>query len=397
LSDGRRRTPAILGGGRAFDRDVPVGQMYFPTWQRYEEALRGVFERQWYTNHGPLAREAEERMADRLGVRHAICVTNGTIGLMMAAKALELAGRVITSSFSFVATAQAMTWAGLEPVFADVSLATHHMTADTATAVLDDTVCAVHPVNIWGGTCDPAEFEAFGSQHGLPVYFDSAQAFGCTVGGRKVATFGSLEVFSLHATKILGTAEGGCVTTDDDDLAERLRNIRASYGTHAQVTVPVTLNGRFSEAQAALCLLALDEFDERIDHNRTTRSIYRSVLDTVPGARLLEPPNVAMSNEQYAVVEIDEESYGLGRDELLRALKAEGVNARRYFYPGVHRTLPYSETLPLPDLPNTDLLSRTVLQLPIGALVDEGDARIIAELVGEFHESAELLRGADGR
>lgn len=397
MSAAGRRLPALLGGARAFVRDIPVGQMYFPTWERYEAAMRGIFEREWYTNHGPLAREAEERVADVLGVRHALCVTNGTIGLMMAAKALELRGRVITSAFTFVATAQALTWAGLTPVFCDVSPVTHHMTVETAAAVLDESVCAVHPTNIWGGTCRPAEFEAFGAENGLAVYFDSAQAFGCRVGGRAVGSFGALEVFSFHATKILGTAEGGCVTTNDDELAERLRNIRSGYGTRAKVAVPVTSNGRFSEAQAALCLLALDDLEERTAHNRAIRSSYVSGMAGIPGIRVVDPPDADPSNEQYAVVQVDEESFGLNRDALVRALKAEGINARRYFFPGAHRTPPYDESAPPPgELPNVEHICRTVLQLPVGALVDYEDARVIADLVSDFHADAERLREAAG-
>ncbi len=392
MRNGRPRTPALLGGTRAFAVDVPVGQMYFPSWQRYEEALRGIFEREWYTNHGPLAREAEARLAEVLGVRHAVCTTNATIGLTIAATALELSGRIITPAFSFVATAQALTWSGLEPVFCDVSLTTHHMTVETATAVLDESVTAIHPVNIWGGTCKPADFERFGAQNSLVVYFDSAQAFGCRVGDRMVGTFGELEVFSFHATKILGTAEGGCIATQNDDLAERLRNIRSSYGTRAKVPVSVTTNGRFSEAQAALCLLSLDELEGRRTHNQMIRAVYHSGLAGIEGLRLVDPPDVDVSNEQYAVIEINEELFGLSRDALLRILKAEGVNARRYFFPGVHHTLPYDAMGLTPILPNTELLCQRVLQLPVGALVSAADASTVVELVNDFHEHAETLR-----
>jgi len=172
--------------------------------------MRGIFARRYYTNHGPLAQELEARLAKFLDVKHAVCMTNGTIGLMIAAKALALEGKVILPAFTFIASAQSLTWAGLEPVFCDVDPDSHQMDPERAAALVDDDVCAIMGVHLWGNPCYPERFERLARDNGIAVYFDAAHAFGCTAGGRLIGGFGALEVFSFHATKVLSATEGGC-------------------------------------------------------------------------------------------------------------------------------------------------------------------------------------------
>lgn len=384
---------ALLGGAPAFDTALPVGQLYFPEWSAYETAMRGIFERQYYTNQGPLARKLEAQLQKQLGVKHVICVANATIGLMMAADALQLHGKVITPSFSFMATSQSLTWAGLEPLFCDVDPLTHQLDPEAvAIAVEDREVSAILAVNLWGNTCDP-RLQEIAERRGIPLYFDSAHAFGCVVDGKAVGNFGALEVFSFHATKVLSAAEGGCVTTNDDQLAARLRNIRSSYGAGEPVQVERTANGRMSEAQAAIALLSLENFPNIVAHNTTLFQLYEQALSNIPGLHLALPSRVNQSNWQYVVCEIDEEKFGLSRDELQAVLRAENVLARRYFYPGIHRCTPYAELYPhaFEGLSVTEKLCEVVLQLPIGQLVDESAVRSIAGIIVAAHEQASEL------
>lgn len=362
---------AILGDAPMFGTPIPVGQLYFPSWERYTEAFRGIFERQYYTNQGPLTRILEERLQTFLGVRHAICVTNATIGLMMAADALELTGKVVLPSFTFIASAHSLTWAGLEPVFCDVDPQTHQIDTRRAGDLIDGGVSAIMAVNLWGGATDVAALSALAESAGIQLYFDSAHSFGCRIDGRPMGRFGRLEVFSFHATKILNATEGGCICTDDDDLAARLRNIRSSYGAGGPVQVVRTANGRMSEAQAAIALMSLDDFEANRDNNERLFRRYEEGLRDIPGMRLVHPRGVSHTNFQYLVCEIDESHFGLSRDALVEALRAENVLARRYFYPGIHRCIPYDQELSRyhDRLPVTDRLCATCVQLPIGALV----------------------------
>lgn len=381
---------ALYGGGREFAVDLHVGQLYFPEWSRYEAAMRGIIERRYYTNHGPVVRELEERLEDYLGVRHAVTVVNATVGLYMTCVALGLHGKVMMPSFTFIATAQAAVLAGLDPVLCDVDPDTHHLTPATATAALEDGVTALCPVNLWGGSTDIPALVAWSAGHGVDLFFDSAHGFGVERLDGKLGRFGRAEVFSFHATKVMSATEGGCICTDDDDLADRLRNLRSNYGIRRSLEVPLTVNARMSEAQAAIALMSLDVFDERVEHNVEVLDAYRTGLQAVPGVRLVPPAEVVKSNHQSVVIEIDEGSYGLSRDGLWDVLRAEGVRARRYFSPGVHRSPPFDKQYPrfVEACPVTDRLCAAVLQLPVGALVTATDAEQIAGLVRDAHTHA---------
>ncbi len=385
---------ACVGGSPEFSPAIPVGQLYFPAFDQYEAAIRGIVQRHYYTNHGPLIRELESRLEAYLGVRNVITVTNGTLGLYLVAVALGLKGKVIMPSFTFIATAQAFLLADLEPVFCDVDPVTHHMTPEAAEAVLEDGVSAVCAVNLWGGTADVPGLEGWARSHGLPLLFDSAHAFGVQRAEGMVGRFGKAEIFSFHATKVMSATEGGCICTDDDDLAERLRNIRSNYGIRRPTAVALTVNARMSEAQAAIALMSLDDFEKRVANNRDIFEAYRSTLSAVPGVRVVEPNAVVRSNYQSVVLQISESEYGLSRDDLWTFLRAEGVSARRYFKPGTHRCVPFDAMRPqqVEALPATDMLCETVLQLPIGAMLTPADATTIAGLICDANLHAEALR-----
>lgn len=380
---------AILGGRPTFDQSIPVGQLYFPCWERYEKAMREIFDRHYYTNHGPLVQKLESSLQEFLGVKHVICVTNATIGLMMAADALELSGKVILPSFTFIASAQSLSWAGIEPVFCDVDPNTHQMAIEKLDELVDDQVSAVMGVNLWGGACNAADLQLFTKKNNIKLYFDSAHAFGCEVTDGKIANFGSLEVFSFHATKILSATEGGCVCTNDDELAARLRNIRSSYGAGKSVPVVRTSNGRMSEAQAAIALMSLEDFTKNRQNNEVLFNLYEKGLKSIPGISLVKPAGVTVSNYQYVVCEVDENEFGLSRDQLITVLKAENVLARRYFYPGAHRTIGYENHKT--SLPVTEKLCSTCIQLPIGAMLDEGKVGKICNLISRTHDMASYL------
>ena len=387
---------ALLGAAPAFERPIPVGQLYFPAWDRYEAAFRGIFERQYYTNQGPLTIELESRLQAFLGVRHVVCVSNATIGLMMVAEAMQLRGKVILPAFTFAASAQSLSWTGLEPVFCDVDKHTGQIALDQLAGLIDDDTSAIMGVNLWGGACDPLALEALARKHNVQLYFDSAHAFGCEVQGRKIGNFGQAEVFSFHATKVLSAGEGGCICTSDDQLAARLRNIRSSYGAGHAVPVVKTSNGRMSEAQAAIALMSLEDFPANQANNQQQYEAYASGLRNVPGISLTVPACVSFSNYQYLVCNIDAAAFGMPRDLVMELLKAENVLARRYFYPGIHRCIPYVDDFPQyhDRLPQTDDMCARVLQLPIGALLTLEDIAQICRILGQAQQHATAIAQA---
>lgn len=371
---------AIFGAAPMFPDEIHVGQVNLPSWDDFERMFAGIFERGYYTNHGPLVAELEASVARHLGVRHAICVTNGTLALMIAARALELSGEVIVPAFTFPGTAQALTWAGLEPVFADVNPASHTLTAETVAPRIGPRTTAVLGVHLWGRACDPDGLEELCSRHGLALFFDAAHAFGCSYRGRMIGHLGRVEAFSFHATKIISGTEGGCLTTDDNEVAQRLRTIRNFHQSATDRPVGLRINGKMSEAQAAMALLSLARFDQNREHNKTIFDIYRRRSAPWRGIRLLDYDDDQANNFQYAVLEITDAG-DLGRDALVELLRAENVLARRYFHPGVHRLSPYSERHGAYSLPVTDDLCRTTMQIPLGPCVTEEIAHCICDLI----------------
>jgi dTDP-4-amino-4,6-dideoxygalactose transaminase len=385
---------ALFGAKPAFEKPLPVGQLYFPSWERYEAAFRGIFERQYYTNNGPLLDELEAKLQGFLKVKHAICVSNATFGLMMLADAMGLSGKVILPAFTFIASAQSLSWAGLEPVFCDIDLATHQIDAARVRELIDADVSAIMGVNLWGGACDPKALGKLAEDSGIQLYFDSAHAFGCTVDDIPIGNFGRAEVFSFHATKILNATEGGCICTNDDALAARLRSIRPSYGKGEPVSIARVANARMSEAQAAIALMSLQDFPANQKNNAAMYELYAARLATVPGVCFARPLGVTFSNCQYVVCQIDAREFGMSRDLLIDLLKAENVLARRYFYPGLHRSIPYASELPqyVDRMPNTDRLCASCIQFPIGALVSTEDVERICDLVVRAHQAAAAIR-----
>ncbi len=381
------RLLAILGGTPMFQAPIPVGQLYFPSWDRYELAFGKIFERKYYTNHGPLLQELEEALESYLGVKHVICVTNATIGLMMAAEALELTGKVIVPSFTFIASIQSLAWSNIEPVYCDVDPKTHQINADHVADLISDEVSGIMAVNLWGGACSITTLQALADEHNLKLFFDSAHAFGCKTDIGSIGQFGMLEVFSFHATKILSAAEGGCVCTNDESIAARLRNIRSSYGAGVQVDVVKTSNGRMSEAQAALALMSLEDFPVNRDNNEKLFRAYKTLLDQIPGLNIMSPSGVTRSNYQYLVCEVDEHIFGLSRDNLIAILEAENVQARRYFYPGAHKIMESSTTLPV-----TDHLCKVCIQLPVGSQVSFDDVKGICEVIAQSWTYSEDIK-----
>jgi dTDP-4-amino-4,6-dideoxygalactose transaminase len=387
---------ALFGAQPLFDKPLPIGQLYFPSWQRYEAACRGIFERQYYNNNGPLLGEFEDKLRLFLKVKHAICVTNATLGLMITADAMQLTGKVIVPAFTFIASVESISWAGLEPVFCDIHPETHQIDIGKIEALIDPDVSAIMGVNLWGGSCLPKELVELAKAHGLKLYFDSAHAFGSTVDGVPIGNFGDAEVFSFHATKVLNAMEGGCICTNNDELAARLRSMRPSYGSEKPVSIVRVANARMSEAQAAVGLMSLEDFPANQKNNAALFELYQAQIASVPGLRLLAPSGVSFSNYQYAVCMVDEGEFGISRDLLIKLLKAENVLARRYFYPGAHRSVPYDQEFPqfVESLPNTDAVCASEIQFPIDTLVTSSGIEKICRLLHRIQMQSHDIRAA---
>ena len=357
------------------------------------DRLAGALERRYLSNHGPLVEEFEGRVAQRLGVRHCIAVSNATSGLMVLARALGLAGEVVMPAFTFVGTAHAMRWIGIAPSFCDIRRETHTLDPELVEAMITSRTSAILGVHVWGRPCEITALEAIADQHDLPLLLDAAPAFGCTYRGQPIGAFGRAEVLSFHPTKVLNTFEGGAVLTNDDDLAERVR-LMIQFGFQDEDTVvELGINAKMSEASAAMGLASLEVVDEFIAVNRRHHERYRANLAGLPGLSLVPYPEDERANYQYVVVEVDAAGSSISRDALQQVLRAENVLARRYFFPGCHRMEPYRTEQPHAgaSLPATDALVERVLQLPTGTALSGEDVDRVCEIVRLAFEHGEEI------
>jgi dTDP-4-amino-4,6-dideoxygalactose transaminase len=385
---------ALFGAPPAFDKPIPIGQRFFPSAQRYEAAFRGIFERQYYTEYGPLNRQLEQNLQQFLGVKHAICVTNEAVALMMLANAMELTGKVILPAFNHIAAAQSLSWAGLEPIFCDVDPATHQIDIDQLSKLIDQDVSAIMGVNLWGGACDVKALAKLAKDSGVQLYFDSAHAFGCAVDGVRIGNFGRAEVLSFHQSNILNATEGGCICTNDDELAARLRVMRSSAGAgNVPAEVAKTVNGRMSEAQCAIALMSLEDFSANQKNNEVLLELYEAQLTKISGLRFFKPTGISFSNYQNVVCQINEAEFGLSRDRLIALLKAENVDVRPCSQLGLHLNTPYALGLShfLDKLPEADSLSASCIQLPIGALVSAQSVLKICDILARAHQASTAI------
>ena len=391
---------AIFGGPREFDRPLHVGRPNIGDRSailgRFSEAL----DRRWLTNDGPFLEEFEKRVTALTGVGHCVAVSSGTTALLLAIRAMELTGEVILPSFTFVGTAHAVLWQGITPVFCDVDPATHNIDPRRVEELIGPRTSGILAVHLWGRPCDVEALEAIAERHRLRLLFDAAHAFGCSLRGRMIGSFGDAEVFSFHATKCVNTLEGGAVVTDDAGLASRVRLMRNFGFVDYDTVACVGLNAKMNEMSAAMGLSSLDAMERFICANRSNYEAYGSGLGGVAGVHPILYDEPGPCNYHYIVLEIDEDAAGLVRDELLRILWSENVLARRYFYPGCHRMKPYWDQSAgaAARLPETERLCSRVLCLPNGTAVGTEEIEKICHLIRFAAANADRIRarlGAD--
>jgi dTDP-4-amino-4,6-dideoxygalactose transaminase len=364
------------------------------------ERINDILDSKWLTNAGPYVQEFERRIADFTQVKHCIAMCNATVALEILIRALDLSGEVIVPSFTFVATANALQWQGITPVFCDLDPRTHTLDPDQVEQMITSRTTGIMGVHLWGHACNVEALTEIAGRRGLKLIFDSAHAFGCSYQGRMIGGFGDAEVFSFHATKLINSLEGGAVVTDDDDLARKIRLMKNFGFTSFDQTSYIGINGKMNEVSAAMGLTNLESLDDFIAVNRRNYEMYARELAGLEGIALLPYPQGAKWNYQYVVLDVDESKTIVTRDELIEILHRENVLARRYFYPGCHRMEPYRSSFPEAGLrlPETERLANRVLCLPTGTAVEERHISIISRILRlVLQDRAEIKRRLNSR
>lgn len=386
---------AIFGGSPAFASPLHVGRPNISDRETLMSRIDDILDRRWLTNDGPYVKALEQKIVDMLGVKHCLVMTNGTVAQEIAVRAAGISGEVILPSFTFVATAHALQWQQITPVFCDVAPGSHHLDPNRVEDMITPRTSAIVGVHVWGEPCDVAALQEIADRHHLKLLFDAAHAFACSHDHRMIGNFGDAEFFSFHATKFVNAFEGGAVTTNDDELAQKMRYMRNfGFSSYDQVD-HVGVNGKMHEVSAAMGLTSLENLDAIVTHNRRNYKQYEAALGDIPGITLYRYDENEQRNYQYIILEIDEEITGVSRDTFVRILHAENVLARRYFYPGCHQMEPHRSYFPHAGLllPHTEALVQRVMSLPTGTAIGEDEITQVVALIRQIVEQGAEITG----
>ena len=381
---------AIMGGKPSFIQPVHVNLPTTPNREELNKLINGILDSGLYSNDGPLVKRLEQEISRYLDVKHCVLVSNGTLALQLLIRTLDLKGEVIVPAFTFIATANALLWEGVTPVFCDVKPGTSNIDPEQCKKLITAKTSAILGVHVWGEQCDIQALDKIARENSISLIFDAAHAFACgSESGRMIGSFGDAEMFSFHATKAFHTGEGGAITTDNDELANRLRKARNFGFVDTDETDCLGINGKMSELHAAIGLSNLIELKSNLSKNFSVYSLYAARLKDIIHVKIIN--FTAPHNFQYLVLLVGSSS-PLNRDQLVELLEVENILARRYFYPGCHRLEPYCSNESQASLPETEKLAASTLILPAGASISTQDVDKICHVLIAAFDNAEEIR-----
>jgi dTDP-4-amino-4,6-dideoxygalactose transaminase len=336
---------------------IPVTKPFLPPIEEYKDFLDGIWKRQWLTNMGPLASSLEIKLKEQLRVNHLLFVTNGTVALQMAIKALELKGEIITTPFSFVATTSCIVWENCKPIFVDIDKNSLNIDSTKIEASITENTSAILATHVYGNPCDVVAIEKIAKKYNLKVIYDAAHAFGVEVEGKSIFEYGDISTCSLHATKLFHSGEGGLIVTKDDQLLKKLAYMRNFGISGFDTFTELGINGKNSEFHAAMGLANLKYIK---DIHAKRKALFNRYADKLKNVQVSMPVwhDSSSNNFSYYPVIFQSEDLML---KCIDVLKLNEVGTRRYFYPSLATALPYLEKV---NLEVTDAISKRVLCLP---------------------------------
>jgi len=353
---------------------IPVTKPFLPPKEEYEQYLSGIWKRQWLTNMGPLASELEMKLKEHLKVKHLLFVTNGTVALQMAIKALDLKGEIITTPFSFIATTSSIVWEGCTPIFVDIDRQSLNIDPAKIEAAITPHTSAILATHVFGNPCDVEAVDTIAKKHGLKVIYDAAHAFGVEVNGRSVFEYGDISTCSLHATKLYHSGEGGLVVTKDPALLKKLAYIRNFGFNGPEAFAELGINGKNSEFHAAMGLANLNHIENIHQSRKALTERYDRMLRNLQ-ARKQDWHREATLNYAYYPVIFDSQEQMF---QSIQKLQGNEIFTRRYFYPSLANTLPYLETK---NFEVTDDIASRILCLPLYFDLTAEEVDLIARLL----------------
>ena len=362
---------------------ILVTQPLLPDLKDFEKYLEDIWNRKWLTNNGYYHQELEKALAKYLGVKYISLFTNGTLPLITALQALNIKGEVITTPYSFVATAHSILWNNLAPVFVDVQEEDGNINPEKIEEAITPNTTAIMPVHVYGTPCNTCRIQEIADKHGLKVIYDAAHAFGVTVNGKSILEAGDMSTLSFHATKVYNTVEGGALICNSEKMKQQIDYLK-NFGFSDEVTVvDYGINGKIDEIRAVYGLLNLKQVDNAIEKRKHIAELYRAALKNVQGIRYLCDVHGVRHNYSYFPIFITESEYGISRDSLYEKLKENNIFARRYFYPLISNfpMYKYLKSASTQNLPVANKLASNVLCLPIYADLTNAEVDKILSLI----------------
>jgi dTDP-4-amino-4,6-dideoxygalactose transaminase len=380
------------------DSPITVTQPSLPPLDEFLPYLEIIWNNKRLTNRGPFHNQFEDELSEYLGVEHLALFTNGTIALVTAMQSLRVTGEVITTPYSFVATAHSLLWNNIKPVFADIDPISLNLDPKRIEEAITPQTSAILPVHVYGRPCDMEAIQKLADIYGLKVIYDAAHAFGVKRQGESILKHGDLSILSFHATKVFSTFEGGAIVCPDAKTKQRIDYLK-NFGFANEITVVAPgINGKMNEFQAALGLLQLKHIDKAISRRREIHVRYSENIRSIKGLQMLSEPNRFGNNYSYFPVLVEPE-YKLSRDELYEMLKDHGIFARRYFYPLIsefpmYRGLPSARS---ENLPVAYLISRKIICLPIYPALKDEQINSIVFLLRQHSGNSSQLKNTKGK
>ncbi len=352
---------------------IPVTKPFIPPIEMYKKYLEGIWDRQWLTNHGPLATELETKLKNYLRVKNLLFLSNGTIALQIAIKALGLKGEIITTPYSYVATTSCIVWEGCKPVFVDIDAKSFNINPALIEAAITPNTSAILATHVYGNPCDVVQIEAIAKKHNLKVIYDAAHAFGVTINGKSIFEFGDISTTSFHATKLFHTGEGGAVITTDDELFRKMSLLR-NFGHTSPVTFDgIGINGKNSELHAAMGLCNLEFLPEILKKRKEQSDFYHERLRNLNCLFQSIHPECNYNFSYFPVIFESEEIL----IKSLECLQSNQVLARRYFYPSLS-TLDYV----VPQAcPVSESIAKRALCIPLYHTLSREEQEIVCKVL----------------
>ena len=354
------------------NKTITVTSPLMPDLEDFNVILKDIWAKKWITNNGSYHKELEKALCDYLKVP-----------LITALQALRITGEVITTPYSFVATTHALWWNGIKPVFVDIDPNTGNLDPNKIEAAITPQTTAIMPVHVYGRPCRTKEIQNIADKYGLKVIYDAAHAFGVEVEGKSILNEGDLSTLSFHATKVFNTIEGGALIMHDEKTKQRIDYLKNfGFANEVEVVAP-GINSKMDEIRSAYGLLNLKKVDLAIEARHQVAIRYRQTLRDVKGIDFWDDVPGVRHNYSYFPIFVNEEEYGMTRDELYFKLKEHNIFGRRYFYPLISTFSTYRglDSSNRNNLPNAHRLAESVICLPMHHALDQNDINRVLEVI----------------